>query len=64
MKEVGETSQLPLTGSGPLQPFAYNEETARNFESVTADFRVVSPTWFRATGTRLLAGRWASGIGL
>jgi putative ABC transport system permease protein len=57
VKEVGETSQLPLTGSGPLQPFAYNEETARNFESVTADFRVVSPTWFQATDTRLLAGR-------
>jgi putative ABC transport system permease protein len=55
--EVGETSQLPLTGSGPLQPFAYNEETARNFESVTADFRVVSPRWFQATDTRLLAGR-------
>ena len=57
VQQVGETSQLPLTGSGPLQPFAYNEETARNFESVTADFRVVSPTWFQATDTRLLAGR-------
>jgi putative ABC transport system permease protein len=57
VEEVGETSQLPLTGSGPLQPFAYNEATARNFESVTADFRVVSPTWFQATDTRLLAGR-------
>ena len=33
---VGWFPQLPLTGSGPLSPFAYNEETARNFESVTA----------------------------
>ena len=57
VREVGAVSQLPLTGSGPLSPFAYNEETARNFESVTADGRVVSPTYFKAMDTRLLAGR-------
>jgi putative ABC transport system permease protein len=57
VREVGAVSQLPLTGSGPLFPFAYNEETARNFESVTADGRVVSPTYFKAMDTRLLAGR-------
>jgi putative ABC transport system permease protein len=54
---VGLVSQLPLTGSGPLSPFAYNEETARNFESVTADGRNISPTYFRAMNARLLAGR-------
>ncbi len=54
---VGLVSQLPLTGSGPLQPFAYNEETAKNFESVTADIRNVSPTYFRTMNARLLAGR-------
>ena len=27
--DVGLISQLPLTGSGPLSPFAYNEATAR-----------------------------------
>ena len=55
--EVGFTSQLPLTGSGPLSPFAYNEATARNWESETSDGRNVSPGFFRAMGTRVLAGR-------
>ena len=41
--EVGFTSQLPLTGSGPLSPYAYNEATARNWESETSDGRSVSP---------------------
>lgn len=57
VKSVGMVSQLPLTGSGPLSPFAYNEETARNFESVTADGRQVSPEYFRTMNARLLAGR-------
>jgi putative ABC transport system permease protein len=57
VKRVGMVSQLPLTGSGPLSPFAYNEETARNFESVTADGRNISPTYFKAMNARLLAGR-------
>jgi putative ABC transport system permease protein len=54
---VGVVSQLPLTGSGPLSPFAYNEETARNFESVTADGRQISPEYFEAMDAQLLAGR-------
>jgi predicted permease len=58
VKSVGEISQLPLTGSGPLQPFAFNEETARNFESVTADGRNVSNDYFKTMNTRLLAGRY------
>ena len=54
---VGVTSQLPLTGSGPLQPYAYNEETARKWESVSADRRAVTTDYFLASRTRLLAGR-------
>ncbi len=49
-------SQLPLTGSGPLQPYAWNEETARNWESVTADQRFVSPSFFDVMGARLISG--------
>ena len=55
---VGLTSQLPLTGSGPLSPFAYDQDTARNWESATADGRGTSIDYFRAMGTRLLAGRF------
>ena len=60
----GIVSQLPLTGSGPLSPFAYNEETARNFESVTADGRQISPEYFEAMDAQLLAGRTFSSTGL
>ncbi|HEU5041376.1 MAG TPA: ABC transporter permease, partial [Gemmatimonadales bacterium] len=55
---VGQINKLPLTGSGTLQPFAYNEATARNWESVTADERTVSPEFFEAVDARLVAGRW------
>jgi predicted permease len=54
---VGFTTQLPLTGSGPLQPYAYDEATARNWESATSDRRTVSNDYFRTMGTRVLAGR-------
>jgi predicted permease len=56
--DVGLVSQLPLTGSGPLSPYAYDEATARNWESETSDGRNVSPSYFRAMGTRLVAGRF------
>lgn len=54
---VAAVNQLPLTGSGSLQPFAYDEETAQNWESVTADERFVSPGFFEAMGATLVAGR-------
>jgi putative ABC transport system permease protein len=58
VEAVGGISQLPLTGSGPLSPYAYDEATAANWESATADGRGVTPGYFRAMGTRLLAGRF------
>jgi putative ABC transport system permease protein len=57
VRRVGIVSKLPLTGSGPLQPFAFNEETARKWESVTADERAVSPGYFETVNSRVLSGR-------
>lgn len=57
VRSAGIISQLPLSGSGALSPFAYDERTAREWESVTADGRNVSPGYFRTMNARLLAGR-------
>ena len=54
---AGATSQVPLTGQGPLQPFAYDAETARNWEQLSADGFNVSPGYFNAVGATLIAGR-------
>ena len=57
VRSAARTNQLPLTGSGALQPYAYDEETARNFESVTAEARWVSPDYFKTLSTQVLSGR-------
>lgn len=57
VRQVGAASLLPFTGRGPLQPFAYDAETARNWESVSADEVNVSPGYIDAIGATLLAGR-------
>jgi putative ABC transport system permease protein len=54
---VGAITQLPLTGQGPLQPYAYDAETARNWEQLSADRFSVTTGYFDAVGARLLAGR-------
>jgi predicted permease len=61
VRSAAIVSQLPLTGSGPLQPYAWNEETANNWESVTADQRYVTSGFFEAMGARLVAGRGFTG---
>ncbi len=48
---------MPLSGSGSLQPFAYDAETARHWESATADHRRISPGFFKTMGAMLVAGR-------
>jgi len=57
VESVSAVSQLPLTGRGVLQPYAYDEETAVNWESVTADRRWIAPGFFRTVGATLLEGR-------
>jgi putative ABC transport system permease protein len=57
VRHAGAASLLPFTGRGPLQPFAYDADTARNWESVSADGVNVSPGYFDAMGATLVAGR-------
>lgn len=54
---AGAISQLPLTGQGPLQPYAYDAETARNWEQLSADSFSVTAGYFEAIGANMLAGR-------
>ncbi len=54
---VGAISQLPLTGQGPLQPYAFDAETARNWEQLSADSFTITPGYFDAVRATLLAGR-------
>ena len=54
---VGAISQLPLTGQGPLQPYAYDAETARNWEQLSADSFGITPGYFAAVRATILAGR-------
>ncbi len=54
---AGAISLLPLSGQGPLQPYAYDEETARNWESATADGLRITPGYLPAIGATFVAGR-------
>jgi putative ABC transport system permease protein len=56
VEAVGGVSQLPLTGSIPLWPYAYDDETLTNF-NLSADGKMVTPDYFRAMGSELIAGR-------
>jgi putative ABC transport system permease protein len=55
---VGGVVRLPLTGSGPQTPYAYNPETEQKWESISADWRPATPGYFQAMGIRLAAGRF------
>lgn len=57
VKSVGSTIKVPLSGMGPQIPYAYNAETEQKWESVSADWRPVTPGYFETMGIRLLAGR-------
>jgi putative ABC transport system permease protein len=58
---VGAISQLPLTGQGPLQPYAYDAETARNWEQLSADSFTITPGYFATVRATLIAGRDLTG---
>ncbi len=54
---VAATTYLPLGGRGGQSSYAYDERTRRQWESVSADWRFVTPGYFRTSGATLLAGR-------
>jgi putative ABC transport system permease protein len=53
---VGATSNLPLTGQGPTQWYAY-ESKPEQWQSLHAERLSVAADFLAAAGTRLLAGR-------
>lgn len=58
VEAVSAVSQLPLTGTVPLSPYAYDDETAAKWETLTADRKIITPDFFRVMGTQLRAGRF------
>ena len=54
---AGAIAQLPLTGPGPLWPYAYDDETLSD-GTLSAEGRGVTPGYFEALGMRLVAGRF------
>ncbi len=57
VQSVGSIFQLPFTGSGAQMPYAYNAETSQNWESLSADWRPVTPGFLPTVGARMLEGR-------
>jgi putative ABC transport system permease protein len=58
VQAAGAVVRPPLTGSGPQTPYAYNAETEQKWESISADWRPITPGYFPAIGARLAAGRY------
>ncbi|MFY9528618.1 MAG: ABC transporter permease [Candidatus Acidiferrales bacterium] len=57
---AGASNKLPLTGSSPQTPYAYDAETSQKWESLSADWYVVTPGYLPAIGARLSSGRFFS----
>ena len=54
---VGFASRVPLGDTGPSSVFFSEDKTPGGVASPQAEFRYVSPDFFRTIGTRLVAGR-------
>ncbi|MDX1646842.1 MAG: ABC transporter permease [Longimicrobiales bacterium] len=57
VRSVAAVSQLPLAGQGYQGDYAVDEETRRNWGSLSSDGRWISPGYFETMGATLLAGR-------
>jgi len=58
VQSVGSTNFIPMTGGLWNGHYAWDEESEANLSRQTADYRIATPNYFRAMGTRLLAGRY------
>jgi putative ABC transport system permease protein len=58
VESVGIINRLPLSGSGPQTPYAYDAATEQAWESISADWRVVTPGYFDTMGIQLAQGRF------
>jgi putative ABC transport system permease protein len=58
VESVGIINRLPLSGSGPQTPYAYDAATEQAWESISADWRVVTPGYFETMGMQLIYGRF------
>jgi len=58
VESVGTINRLPLSGSGPQTPYAYDAATEQAWESISADWRVVTPGYFETMGMQLAYGRF------
>jgi predicted permease len=58
VESMGIINRLPLSGSGPQTPYAYDAATEQAWESISADWRWVTPGYFESMGMRLAHGRF------
>jgi putative ABC transport system permease protein len=57
VEELGITNALPLTGEGPQTNYAWDVASEKRTD-LSADWYSITPKYFNAIGTRLLAGRF------
>ncbi|HXT76620.1 MAG TPA: ABC transporter permease [Candidatus Eisenbacteria bacterium] len=58
VESMGIINRLPLSGSGPQTPYAYDAATEQAWESISADWRWVTPGYFETMGMQLAHGRF------
>jgi predicted permease len=58
VESVGSINRLPLSGTGPQTPYAYDAATEQAWESISADWRFVTPGYFETMGMQLAHGRF------
>ena len=54
---VGAVSHLPFDGRTLTGSYAFDERTEQDWGNLSADYRVITPGYFRALGIPLLSGR-------